>query len=102
MKIHIKLVGFVSAALVVPLLLGIYYVRHFGRLYYQKQQGIIHLMIAEELAGTLQDGIRQKFEQVLNWAAISPLPSLASAVSGSQPGMDDILRVESMWTQDSE
>lgn len=99
MKIQVKLVGFVSAALVVPLLLGVFYVRHFGRLYYQKQQGIIHLMIAEELAGTLQDGIRQKFEQVLNWAAISPLPSLVAAVPAPQPDMADILRVESMWSK---
>jgi len=67
MKIHVKLVGFVSAALVAPLLLGIFYVRHFGRLYYQEQQGVIHLMIAEEMAGTLQDGIGRKFDQALNW-----------------------------------
>lgn len=97
MKIHVKLVGFVSAALVVPLLLGVFYVRHFGRLYYQKQQGIIHLMIAEELAGTLQDGIRQKFEQVMNWVTLSSISSLAASVPASLPDMEDILRVESEW-----
>jgi hypothetical protein len=98
MKIHIKLVGFVSVALVIPLLLGIFYVRHVGRLYYQKQQGIIHLMIAEELAGTLQNGVRQKFEQVLNWASISPLPSLVAAVPALPPDMADILKQESTWS----
>lgn len=96
MKIHVKLIGFVSAALVVPLLLGVFYVRHFGKVYYQKQQGIIHLMIAEELAGTLQDGIRQKFEQVLNWVPLSPIPFLA-AVPVSPPAMEDVQRAESMW-----
>ena len=97
MKIHVKLIGFVSAALVVPLLLGVFYVRHFGRVYYQKQQGIIHLMIAEELAGTLQDGIRQKFEQVLNWVHLSPIPSLTAAVPVTQLDMADIQRAESNW-----
>lgn len=97
MKIHVKLIGFISAALVVPLLLGIFYIRHFGKVYYQKEQGIIHLMIAEELSGTLQDGIRQKFEQVLNWVSLSPIPSLAAAVPASSPAMEDVQRAESVW-----
>lgn len=98
MKIHVKLVGFVSTALVVPLLLGIFYVRHFGQMYYQKQQGIIHLMIAEELAGTLQDGIRQKFEKVLNWVPIGPVPSLASAAPLPQLDMGNVLQIDAQWT----
>lgn len=100
MRIQAKLVSFVSAARVVPLLLGVFYVRHFGRLYYQ-QQGIIYLMIAEELAGTLQDGIRQKFEQVSNWVALSPMSSLAAAVPVSPFSLDDIQKVESTWPSSS-
>lgn len=102
MKIHVKLVGFVSVALIVPLLLGVFYVRHFGQRYYQKQQGIIHLMIAEELAGTLQDGIRQKFEQVLNWVAIGPVASLASSASPPQLDMETVLQIESRWSHISQ
>jgi len=97
MRIQAKLVSFVSAALVVPLLLGVFYVRHFGRLYYQQQQGIIYLMIAEELAGTLQDGIQQKFEQGLNWVTLSPMSSLAAAVPVSSFSSEDIQKVESTW-----
>ncbi len=97
MKIQVKVIGFVSASLVVPLLLGIFYVRHFGKSYYERQQGIIHLMIAEELAGTFQDGIRQKFEQVLNWVHLSSIPSLAETVPVPPLDMDGIQRIESGW-----
>lgn len=101
MKIHAKLVSFVSVALVVPLLLGVYYVRHFGRLYYQKQQGIIYLMVAEEMAGTLQDGIRQKFQQILNWVSVSALSSMAAGIPVALFSAEEIQTIESTWSSSS-
>ncbi len=98
MKIHTKLVGFVVGALVVPFLLGMFYVRHFGKLYYQNQQGIFHLMIAEELAATLQAGVQQKFQQMLTWAAVSPLHSFAAKGTDPQFDMDAVRRMDLDWT----
>lgn len=98
MRIHAKLVSFVAGALVVPFVLGIFYVRHFGRLYYLKQQGIVHLMIAEELAGTLQSGVRQKFEQVISWVVASPLHSLASAQTDPSLSMEQVQQLDSQWS----
>ncbi|MBI9019925.1 MAG: cache domain-containing protein [Verrucomicrobia bacterium] len=102
MRIKTKLVGFVAGALVVPLLLGVFYVRHFGRLYYLEQQGLVHRMIAEELAGTLHEGVQQKFEQVLNWVALSSIPSLAAEVPGSPFSLANIEQVESTWLVSAE
>ncbi|MBC8206865.1 MAG: hypothetical protein ISR85_02575 [Kiritimatiellales bacterium] len=98
MRIHAKLVSFVVGALVVPFLLGVFYIRHSGRSYYQEQQGIVHLMIAEELAGTLENSIRQKFQQVLNWVAVSPLCSMAAEDSVSPFNVEDVQQVESRWS----
>jgi HAMP domain-containing protein len=97
-RIHAKLVSFVAGALVVPFVLGIFYVRHFGRLYYLKQQGIVHLMIAEELAGTLESGVRQKFEQVISWVVASPLHSLAAAESAPSLSMEQVQQIDSQWS----
>jgi hypothetical protein len=52
MKIHATAAGFVSTALVIPLFIGIYYVRHFGRLYDREQQGVVQPMMAQKPAGT--------------------------------------------------
>lgn len=98
MRIHSKLVSFVVGALVIPFLMGVFYVRHFGKLYCQKQQGIVHLMIAEQLAGTLQDGVQRKFEQVLSWVSVSPLYSMAAASSVSSFTVENIQQVELLWS----
>lgn len=98
MKIHAKLVSFVAGALVIPFLMGVFYIRHFGQLYYQKQQGLVHLMIAEDLSGTLQDGVRKKFQQVVNWVAVSPLSSLVVPVSDEPFSWEDVQQVESQWS----
>ncbi len=97
MKIKAKLVSFVTAALVVPLLFGIFYIRHFGRSSYQNQQGIIHLMIAEDMASMLQDGVQQKFQQVLNRVASGRLASLVGEMTVSSFSTQDVQQVESIW-----
>lgn len=102
MRIHAKLVSFVSVALVIPLLLSIYYVRYFGRLYYRQQQELIHSMIAEELAEALQDGIHQKVQQIANWTEFGPLSAIASSLPVSPFNPADVQRVESTWSSGRE
>jgi HAMP domain-containing protein len=98
MKVHAKLVSLVAGALVVPFFLGIFYIRYVGQRYYREQQGLVHLMVAEELADTLKSGVQQKFMQMQTWVSVSPLYVFVEREGGAEFDISDVERVESKWS----
>ncbi|MBL7115265.1 MAG: hypothetical protein ISS35_05820 [Kiritimatiellae bacterium] len=99
MKIRTKLVGIVSVALLLPLLLGLFYVRRIGESYYLKQKGILYLTIAKELADAMETGVRNEFSHVRNWIEISPLLDLVQAVELAPLNMERVQQVEEIWPE---
>lgn len=99
MRIHVKLISFVAGILLIPFLLGIFYIHHFGKAYYQKQQGLLHLTIAEELATTLESGIQREFQHILDWVDISPVAPLSEEYASVPLRMDRVSRIDTAWPE---
>ncbi|QHI68330.1 SpoIIE family protein phosphatase [Tichowtungia aerotolerans] len=97
MRIHVKLIGFVAGVLLVPFLIGVIYIDHFGKAYYQKQQGILYLTIAEELADTLQTGIKREFRHILDWVEISPVAALSKEYAAVPLDMGEVSLKDTAW-----
>ena len=95
MKIRTKLVGIVSVALLLPLLLGLFYIRRIGESYYLKQKGVLYLTIAKELSDSMEAGVRNELSHVRNWIEISPLLELVQDVEMPPLNMARVQRLES-------
>lgn len=67
MKLREKTISILLLALLLPLTLEIFYVRHMATDYYTQQQGTLYLTIATELSESFSLGIARQMNLLQNW-----------------------------------